>query len=104
LSGKQSPAVHRLHGLIAPRSVAIVGASDRNHYSVLAMRAIGGVGFDGRLHMVNRRGTEALGLPSVASCAAIGEPVDDAYLAAPADALMAAAERRSLRASSISSL
>lgn len=86
------PERHRLHGLIAPRSVAFVGASDRNHYSFLAMRAIRGVGFDGALHMVNRRGIDVFGLPSVTSCAAIGQPVDAAYLALPVDGLLDAAE------------
>lgn len=86
------PEGHPLHGLIAPRSIAIVGASDRNLYSSLAMRAIRGVGYDGALHMVNRRGAEAFGLPAVTSCAEIGQPVDAAYLALPVEGLLAAAE------------
>lgn len=92
VSAPRGSASHRLHGLIAPRSVAIVGGSERNHYSVLAMRAIRGVGFDGRLHMINRRGADAFGLPGITSCAAIGEPVDAALLAVPVDGLLDAAE------------
>lgn len=83
--------MHRLHSLLAPRSVALVGASDRNHYARLAMRAAEQIGFDGQLHLVNRRGAEAFGRPAATSCAAIGEPVDVAYLCVPADGVLDAA-------------
>jgi acyl-CoA synthetase (NDP forming) len=83
---------HRLAGLIAPRAIAMVGASERNHYTRLAMRAADAIGFDGRLHLVNRRGIAAFGRPTATSCAAIGEPVDTAYLCVPVDGVLEAAE------------
>ena len=70
----------------------MVGASERNHYTQLAMRAAEAIGFDGRLHLVNRRGVEAFGRPTATSCAAIGEPVDTAYLCVPVDGVLDAAE------------
>jgi hypothetical protein len=57
--GRRPPArAHRLDTLFNPRSVAIVGASERNHYSNLAMNALRSLGYDGALHLVNRRGVE----------------------------------------------
>ena len=70
----------------------MVGASERNHYTQLAMRAADAIGFDGRLHLVNRRGIEAFGRQTATSCAAIGEPVDAAYLCVPVDGVLEAAE------------
>ncbi|MDG2002216.1 MAG: acetate--CoA ligase family protein [Novosphingobium sp.] len=83
---------HRLDSLIAPRSIAVVGASERNHYAVLAMRAIDQIGFEGDLHLVNRKGNEAFGRQATTSCGAIGEEVETAYLCLPADAVLPAAE------------
>ena len=89
----QSPASpHRLEGLIAPRSVVLVGASERNHYAHLAMRAINRIGFDGAIHLVNRKGESAYGRPATTTCTAIGEPVDAAYLCLPAEAVLAGAQ------------
>ena len=70
----------------------MVGASERNHYTQLAMRAADAIGFDGRLHLVNRRGIEAFGRQTATSCAAIGEPVDAAYLCVPVEGVLEAAE------------
>lgn len=83
---------HRLDGLIAPRSIVLVGASEKNHFSNLAMNAIRRIGFDGQLYLVNRKGAEAYGLPATTTCAAIGQPVDTAYLCVPGEAVLDAAE------------
>jgi acyl-CoA synthetase (NDP forming) len=48
---------HRLDFLIAPRSVAVVGASERNHFATLAMRALKGLNYQGPLHLVNQKAT-----------------------------------------------
>lgn len=82
---------HRLDGLIAPRSVALVGASERNHFSNLAMRALKGLHFGGPLHLVNRSAAPAYGLPAVARCSDIGEPPDAAFLCVPQSGLIDAA-------------
>ena len=80
---------HRLEGLINPRSVAIVGASDRNHFSNLAMNALRRVGFEGATHLVNRRGS-AYDQACAADVGQIGEAVDAAFLCVPSDALLGA--------------
>lgn len=83
---------HRLHQLIAPKSVVLVGASERNHFAVLAMNAIEKVGFDGELYLVNRKGAPAFGRPAATKCCDIGEDIDTAYLCLPSEAVLAAAE------------
>jgi acyl-CoA synthetase (NDP forming) len=97
----QDPPVARLgrdrvRALLTPRSVVMVGASDRSEWSVMTYGAFAQFGFEGRLHLVNRRGSDAHGRSTVTSCTAIGEPVDLAILLvsneAIADALQDAAD------------
>jgi acyl-CoA synthetase (NDP forming) len=79
---------HPLDTLLAPRSVAVIGASERNHFASLAMRALRGVDFAGSLHLVNQKGTPAFGLEAVARCTEIAAPVDTAYLCTPLAAVL----------------
>jgi acetate---CoA ligase (ADP-forming) len=74
---------HRLDHLLGPRSIAIVGASERNHFSNLAMRALRGLDYSGPLYLVNQKGSAAYGLESVTCCSDIGAPVEAAYLCVP---------------------
>jgi acetate---CoA ligase (ADP-forming) len=73
----------RLTSLFRPRSVALVGASDKSVFSALAYRNLVDFGMSARTYLVNRRGGTTHGQPSVTSCAQIGEPVDVAYLMVP---------------------
>ena len=91
-TGNGQNAAHRLHSLFAPRSIAIVGASERNHFSNLAMLTLRGLNYQGPLHLVNQKANPAYGLQSVARCSDIGEPVDAAYLCVPLAGLMETAK------------
>jgi acyl-CoA synthetase (NDP forming) len=86
----------RLSTLFRPRSVALVGATDRSNFSRVAYQNLAAFGFAERTYLVNRRGAETHGRSTVPSCSAIGEPVDVAYLmvsqAAMLDALSDAAQ------------
>ena len=73
----------RLASLFRPRSVALVGASDKSTFSMLAYRNLVQFGFAEHTYLVNRGGTATHGQPTVTSCAQIGEPVDVAYLMVP---------------------
>jgi acyl-CoA synthetase (NDP forming) len=73
----------RLTSLLRPRSVALVGASDKSTFSMLAYRNLVEFRLGDRTYLVNRRGTPTHGQPTVTSCARIGEPVDVAYLMVP---------------------
>ena len=70
-----------------PRSIAVVGATDRSTWSLTAYDNLKAIGFAGELYMVNRRGGSAHGQPAFVSCRDIGAPVDTALLMVPADAL-----------------
>ena len=80
----------RLTSLFRPRSVALVGASDKSTFSLLAYHNLVQFGFAERTHLVNRRGAQTHGRPTVTSCAEIGEPVDVAYLMVPQAGMLAA--------------
>src|SRR6516165_11755026 len=66
----------RLTSLFRPRSVALVGASDKSTFSLLAYHNLVQFGFGERAYLVNRRGATTHGQPTVSTCAQIGEPVD----------------------------
>src|SRR5580692_11464050 len=80
----------RLTSLFRPRSVALVGASDKSTFSLLAYRNLVEFGLGDRTYLVNRRGATTHGRPTVTSCADIGEPVDVAYLMVPQAAMLEA--------------
>lgn len=91
MTASRTQSVHPLDYLFSPRSVAIVGASERNHYSNLAMRAIRAMGFAGPVRLVNPRGAPAYGLESVRSCVELGDAVDAAFLCVPLAGVLDAA-------------
>ena len=76
-------APDRLTSLFRPRSVALVGASDKSTFSLIAYRNHVESGFADRAYLVNRRGADTHGRPAVTSRARIGAPVDVAYLMVP---------------------
>jgi acetate---CoA ligase (ADP-forming) len=80
----------RLTTLFRPRSVALVGASDKSVFSMIAYSNLVQFGFGDRTYLVNRRGAETHGRPAVRSCAEIGEPVDVAFLMVPQTSMLEA--------------
>jgi acyl-CoA synthetase (NDP forming) len=84
---------HRLQPLLAPRSVALVGASRRRHsvgHDMLRNIATGG--FAGTVHPVNPRYGSLAGYPCYETVAQLPQRVDMALLAVPDRALESAAE------------
>ncbi|WP_040830145.1 acetate--CoA ligase family protein [Nocardia jiangxiensis] len=81
-----------MNNLLSPKSVAVVGASDRSGWSNSALTNFEKVGFSGDLYLVNRRGGIVHGHQAYASCAEIGAPIDLALLLVGADTLPAALE------------
>lgn len=76
-----------LDGLLRPRAIALVGATERSRWSNGAFANLGELGYAGQVHVVNPRGGHIHGLRAAASCRAIGEPVDAALLMVPAHAI-----------------
>ena len=65
----------RLASLFRPSRIALVGASDKSTFSMLAYRNLVDFGFADHTYLVNRRGAVTHGQPTVTSCKEIGEPV-----------------------------
>jgi acetate---CoA ligase (ADP-forming) len=66
--------------MLAPRGIAIVGASDNSGWSRYTYANLMQGGYPHAVHLVNRRGEPVHGQPTVASLRDIGEPVDLAYV------------------------
>ena len=71
----------RLASFFAPRSLAIVGASDTAYWSLNAFTNLSVIDFQGRVVPVNPKRSHVFSLEAVASLREIGTPVDLAYIA-----------------------
>jgi acetate---CoA ligase (ADP-forming) len=80
----------RLSRLFTPRSVAILGASDRSSWSHRIRGALANAGYEGAVHYVNPRGGTAHGEVLHRSVGEIGVVPDLIYVMTPADASLAA--------------
>lgn len=84
--------------LFTPTSVAVIGASERP--GSLSRRVVENLAdhsrLTGGLHLVNATKTEVLGHPCVPRVADIGETVDVAVIAVPADGVVGVVRELSL--------
>jgi len=88
---EREASARSIAAILAPRSVAIVGASRRpGSIGAALLENVVRCGFRGRLHVVNPAAAEVGGRPAHPSVAAIGEAVDLAVIAVPATAVEAA--------------
>jgi acyl-CoA synthetase (NDP forming) len=78
-----SLSADRLATLLRPRTIALVGASNKSTFSRTAYANLVRFGLADHTHLVNVRGVETHGRPTVRSCAEIGEPVDTALMMVP---------------------
>ncbi|HEX3833486.1 MAG TPA: acetate--CoA ligase family protein [Solirubrobacteraceae bacterium] len=87
-----------LQRLMAPASVAVVGATDRaGSYAAQTLLNLESIGFAGPVWGVNPRRTEVLGRPCVPSVADLPEPVDAVVVAIPAAGVGEAIEQAGAR-------
>lgn len=77
----------RLAQLLRPRRIAVIGASDKSHFSRVAVGNLLEFGLAERVHLVNRRSRRAHGIATVPTVAAIGHEVDLALLMVPQRAI-----------------
>ena len=73
--------------LLAPRNVVIVGASERSAWSAGSFANFERLGFEGKVHLVNRNGGVVHGQAAHQACVDIGEPIDLALLLVGAEAV-----------------
>jgi acyl-CoA synthetase (NDP forming) len=87
-----------LQRLMAPASVAVVGATDRpGSYAAQTLLNLESIGFPGPVWGVNPRRTEVLGRPCVPSVAELPEAVDAVVVAIPAAGVADAVEQAGAR-------
>lgn len=79
-----------LEALLRPRSIALIGATERSIWSNAAYRNLASFGYAGKVHLVNRKGGTVYGQPAFVSASAIGELVDMALLMVPVAAVLEA--------------
>jgi len=77
----------RLREFFAPRSIAVVGASDTSGWARFVAASAVATGFDGPLIPVHPKHQTVFGRPAVRSLRDLPEPVDLAFILAPADAV-----------------
>jgi len=76
--------------ILKPRSIAVIGASrDPRKIGGAIVANLQRFGFKGPIYPVNRIGAEVQGLRSYGSISAVGEPIDLAVIAVPAEAVEA---------------
>ncbi|HVW68037.1 MAG TPA: acetate--CoA ligase family protein [Steroidobacteraceae bacterium] len=83
-----TPSLASLQRLFYPRSIALVGASERSPWSHMLNANLVRLGYQGTVYAVNKSGSHAHGYPGYRSCTSIGEAVDVAYLFVPVDAIL----------------
>jgi acetate---CoA ligase (ADP-forming) len=87
-----------LSRLLRPRSVAVVGATERpDSYGAQALLNLRAIGYPGPVWGVNPRRTEVLGRPCVPTIADLPEPADAVVVAIPAPGVPAAVEEAGAR-------
>ena len=77
----------RLRAFFAPRSIALVGASDNSGWARFIVASCATAGFAGPLTAVHPRATGAFGLPVVPSLRDLAEPADLAFILTPVQAV-----------------
>ncbi len=78
--------------LLAPRSIVVVGASDRSRWSQGAVDNLRGGGFAGPVHLVNPRGGIVHGRAAATSCAGLSDTADLGIILVPGHATVSAIE------------
>lgn len=81
-----------LSRLLAPASIAVVGATESSAWTQALLHNLRTLGYSGAIHAVNPRHSEVFGVRCHPSLAAIDGPVDCAYVMTGADAVPAVIE------------
>ena len=78
-----SSARRDLTAMLRPRSIALVGATDRSRWSQNTFDNLINRKYAGEIHLVSRRGGTVHGRSAATSCVAVGAPIDLALLMVP---------------------
>src|SRR4029077_1527514 len=76
-----------LTAMLRPRSIALVGATNRSRWSQNTFDNLINRKYAGEIYLVSRRGGTVHGRTAATSCAAVGAPIDLALLMVPLSAI-----------------
>src|SRR5882757_5156403 len=82
-----------IQSLLSPKSIAIVGASEKIGPGFNAAKALEFIGYEGDIHLVNPRAQELFGRRTYASLDEIPDNVDAVFVAVQADAVVEVAKQ-----------
>jgi len=82
-----------VQSLLRPKSIAIVGASEKIGPGFNAMKALEFVAYEGDIHLINPRARELFGRRTYASLDEIPGSVDAVFVAVQADAVVEVAKQ-----------
>jgi acyl-CoA synthetase (NDP forming) len=88
MSEPMQAGAEAMRALFAPKSIALVGATDKSGWSLSTFDNLRHHGFDGPVHLVNPRTEVVHGQRAHRSLSEIGEPVDMAYVMVPTPAVL----------------
>ena len=77
-----------IESLLSPRSIAIVGASDKIGPGFNAWKALEHVGYQGQIYLVNPNAPELLGRRTYPSLGDIDADIDAVFIAVRADRVL----------------
>lgn len=88
MSAPTQAGAEAMRALFAPKSIALVGATDKSGWSLSTFDNLRNHGFSGPVHLVNPRTEVVHGQRAHRSLSEIGEPVDMAYVMVPTPAVL----------------
>jgi acetate---CoA ligase (ADP-forming) len=81
-----------LQSLFYPRSIALIGASERSPWSHMVSGNLKAYGYAGKVYAVNKRAAPAHGMAAVSTCRELPEVPDAAFIFVPLEATLEAVE------------
>jgi acyl-CoA synthetase (NDP forming) len=83
---------HRLTKLFRPRSIVLVGATEKSAWTGFIVQNLRDFAFDGYVCAVNRNGVDVMGVKGYRSCRDTGREIDVAFIFVPQSAVIEALE------------
>jgi acetate---CoA ligase (ADP-forming) len=80
----QAAIARDLSSMLQPRSIALIGATDRSTWSKATFTNLTTRKYDGQVHLIARRGGTVHGRQAATSCVTLGEKIDLGLLMVPA--------------------
>src|ERR1700712_5745896 len=80
----QAAIARDLSSMLQPRSIALIGATDRSTWSKATFTNLTTRKYDGQVHLIARRGGTVHGRQAAISCVTLGEKIDLGLLMVPA--------------------